>query len=115
MAILDVILGQGHADQRREWGSLQKRVKALPEGYQVAYKAIQKYSYNTGLVGNDWQRFIELLELFEVATLDGNKVQEIVGSDVAEFCDVFFDKREGHGSWLDKRRQALNEYFANKG
>ncbi|WP_460017798.1 DUF1048 domain-containing protein [Lactovum odontotermitis] len=114
MAMLDTIFGKNWREEKREYRELQARVKALPADYQTTYKAIEKYSYNTGLVGNDWQRFFDLLEFFEVSAMDGLPVKNVVGADVAEFCDVFFDKESGNVNWLDKHRKTLNDYFAKR-
>jgi DNA-binding ferritin-like protein (Dps family) len=115
MKILDKIFGENWREEKREYREFEARVKALPKDFEAAYKEIQKYAYNVGLVTNDWQIFVELLEVFELATLDGNSVETIVGHDVAGFADVFFDKENGQKSWLDKHRQALNDYFMKTG
>lgn len=114
MAILETVFGKNWREEKREYRELQARVKALPADYQTTYKAIEKYCYNTGLINNDWQRFNELLELFELSAMDNLPVKNVVGSDVAEFCDVFFDKKDGNVNWLDKHRKALNDYFAKR-
>jgi DNA-binding ferritin-like protein (Dps family) len=114
MAVLDKVFGKNWREEKREYRELQARVKALPADYEKTYKAIQSYCYNTGLINNDWQRFTDLLDLFEVSAADGFPVKNIVGGDVAEFCDVFFDKEGGNVGWLDKQRQALNDYFAKR-
>lgn len=115
MDFLDKVFGENWRDEKREWKQFQSRVKALPDEFRETYQAIQKYVYSTGLISNDWQPFVELLELFELTVEEGGSVQALVGPNVAEFCDAFFDRGKEHSDWLDKHRAALNDYFAKNG
>ncbi|MDR2977068.1 MAG: DUF1048 domain-containing protein [Streptococcaceae bacterium] len=114
MAILETVFGKNWREEKKDYRELQARVKALPDDYEKVYKSIQSYCYNVGLINNDWQRFNDLLELFELSVLDGLPVKDVVSGDVAEFCDAFFGRENGNINWLDKHRQALNDYFAKR-
>jgi DNA-binding ferritin-like protein (Dps family) len=48
MSILDKIFGD--FNEKKAWREMEKRAKALPEDYYNAYKAMQKYLWNTGSV-----------------------------------------------------------------
>ncbi|CAM3913345.1 DUF1048 domain-containing protein [Aeromicrobium ponti] len=100
----------GSLDEKREYKEMQKRAKQLPEEYYEVYKAIQKYMFTTGMA--DWRVFYEIIELLELAELDGRSIKDVVGDDVAAFCDeLTADKRS---DWKEKYRQQLNNHFKNR-
>lgn len=77
----------GSLDEKREYNEYIKRVKALPRDYRFAFKKIQSYLYNVNLTGCDMKLFEALVELFEASASQGRAVIEIIGQDVAGFCD----------------------------
>jgi DNA-binding ferritin-like protein (Dps family) len=107
MSIFEKIFGV--FSEKKEWREMENRAKTLPENYYNAYKAMQKYLWNTsGLT--DWQEtkfvFHHIIDLLEEAAADGKKVKEVTGNDVAAFCDdLVIDAK----SWVDKQRQKLND------
>jgi len=107
MSILEKIIGD--FNEKKRWREMEKRAKALPEDYYNAYKAMQKYLWNTGGV-MDWQEtkfvFNHIIDLLEEAAVDGKRVKEVIGNDVAAFCD---DLGIDAKSWADKQRQKLND------
>ncbi|AYG01090.1 DUF1048 domain-containing protein [Lactococcus allomyrinae] len=105
MALGDKIFGE--LAEKKEWNALQKRAKALPADFYKTYKAIQKYLFNMGL--SDWRIFYEILDLLELASLDGQTVKEVIGTDVAAFADNFIDDKKQ--DWHEKYRHELNQYF----
>lgn len=70
-------------DGKKKWRAHMARVKALPPDYQVVYKEIQKYLFKVGggtlLAG--------LVDFFEEGAAAGKGVLELIGTDVAAFCD----------------------------
>ncbi len=86
----------GNLDEKKAWRQLIKRVDALPEDYRFAFKKILTQS--------------DLLELFEESAAAGRKVTDIVGSDVAAFCDELI-----HASAADIKgvREKLNQEILN--
>ena len=82
MGIRDIIEG------KREWRAHMARVKALPPDYEIVYREIQKYLFKVGPVdllgGNLLAR---ILDFFEEGVATGRGVIELIGSDVAAFCD----------------------------
>ncbi|MEU1208067.1 DUF1048 domain-containing protein [Nocardia sp. NPDC005825] len=82
MGIRDIIEG------KREWRAHVARVKALPADYQIVYKEIQKYFFKVGpvdLVGGNL--LPGLLDFFEEGAAAGTGVIDLIGPDVAAFCD----------------------------
>lgn len=112
MKMLDKMFGENWKEEKQEYRQLKKRIDALPQDFQTTYKAIEKYCYTTGIIESEWKKFEELIDLFEITSFDGNTAHEVVGSDVAEFCDEFFDHEDSNYRWLNKQRQKLNDYFA---
>ncbi|MFJ4654862.1 DUF1048 domain-containing protein [Nocardia sp. NPDC088792] len=82
MGIRDIIEG------KREWRAHMARVKALPPDYQIVYKEIQKYFFKVGPVDLlDGGLLPGLLDFFEEGVIAGKGVMELIGNDVAAFCD----------------------------
>jgi len=107
MNLIEKIIG--NLEEKREWRAMEARAKALPSDYHKAYKAMQKYLWNTGGV-IDWQEtkfvFNHLIDLLEEAAAEGKRVKEVTGDDVAAFCDDLVSDAK---SWFDKQRQKLND------
>ena len=74
----------GDPEEKKAYRRMMRRVNALPADYCYAYKKIQRYLYNFEYGA---AAFDVLLELFEAGTAQGKPVLEVVGSDVAGFCD----------------------------
>lgn len=82
MGIHDVIEG------KKQWRAHVARVKALPQDYQIVYKEIQRYFFKVGPVGlTDGSLLSGLVDFFEQGVADGMGVLELIGDDVAAFCD----------------------------
>ena len=77
MGIHDIIEG------KKQWRAHMARVKALPPDYQIVYKEIQRYLFKVG----GGTLLSGIVDFFEEGVADGKGVLEIIGSDVAAFCD----------------------------
>jgi DNA-binding ferritin-like protein (Dps family) len=82
MGIQDLIEG------KKKWRAHLARVKALPRDYQIVYKEIQRYFFKVGPVGLiDGPLLAELVDFFEEGAAAGKGVLQLIGDDVAAFCD----------------------------
>ncbi|MFD3588810.1 DUF1048 domain-containing protein [Streptomyces sp. NPDC058683] len=82
MGIQDIIEG------KKQWRAHMARVKALPPDYQIVYKEMQKYFFKIGPVGLiDGTLLPGIVDFFEEGVASGRGVLELVGDDVAAFCD----------------------------
>lgn len=82
MGIRDIIEG------KREWRAHMARVKALPPDYQIVYKEIQKYFFKIGPVELvEGSLLSGILDFFEEGVAVDKGVMELIGDDVAAFCD----------------------------
>ena len=82
MGIQDIIEGKKH------WRAFMARVKALPPDYQIVYKEMQRYFFKVGPVDlSDGQLFSGIVDFFEEGVAAGKGVLELIGNDVAAFCD----------------------------
>ena len=82
MAIHDIIEG------KKQWRAHMARVKALPPDYQIVYKEIQRYLFKVGAVGLPDGRLLSgIVDFFEEGVAAGKGVLELIGNDVAAFCD----------------------------
>ncbi|GAA1506614.1 DUF1048 domain-containing protein [Sphaerisporangium rubeum] len=82
MGIQDIIEG------KKQWRAHMARVKALPPDYQIVYKEMQRYFFKVGPVGlTDGSLLSGIVDFFEEGAAAGKGVLEVVGDDVAAFCD----------------------------
>jgi DNA-binding ferritin-like protein (Dps family) len=76
VGIQDIIEG------KKQWRAHMKRVKALPPDYQIVYKEIQRYLFKVGAID-----LPGIVDFFEEGAAASKGVLELIGNDVAAFCD----------------------------
>ena len=82
MGIQDVIEG------KKQLRAHMARVKALPPDYQIVYKEMQRYLFKVGLIDvADGRLLSGIVDFFEEGVTAGKGVLELIGDDVAAFCD----------------------------
>jgi len=82
MGIQDIIEG------KKQWREHMARVKALPRDYQIVYREIQKYLFKVGPVDLvEGSLLPDLVDFFADGVAEGKGVLELIGADVAAFCD----------------------------
>lgn len=74
---------------KRAWRAYRARIKALPQDYRIVFEEIEKYlmkvcgaqeqAYSSALSG--------VLEFFEESVDSGKSALDLIGTDVAAFCD----------------------------
>lgn len=73
---------------KKQWRAHMARVKALPPDYQIVYKEIQRYLFKVGPVDmSDGRLLSGIVDFFEEGIAAGKGVLELIGNDVAAFCD----------------------------
>jgi DNA-binding ferritin-like protein (Dps family) len=70
-------------ESKRQWRAHMARVKALPPDYQIVYREMQRYLFK---VGGGCQ-LSGIADFFEEGAAVGKGVLELIGNDVAAFCD----------------------------
>jgi DNA-binding ferritin-like protein (Dps family) len=82
VGIQDIIEG------KKQWRAHMARVKALPPDYQIVYKEIQRYLFKVGPTDlADGRLLSGIVDFFQEGVAAGKAVLELIGSDVAGFCD----------------------------
>jgi DNA-binding ferritin-like protein (Dps family) len=82
MGIRDII------DGKRQWRAHVARVRALPPDYRIVYDEIQKYLFKVGPVSlTEGDLLSDLVDFLETGVASGQGVRELIGPDVAAFCD----------------------------
>ena len=82
MGIQDIIEG------KKQWRAHMARVKALPPDYQIVYKEMQKYLFKVGPIDLlDGGLLSGIVDFFAEGAAAGKGVVELIGNDVAAFCD----------------------------
>jgi DNA-binding ferritin-like protein (Dps family) len=82
MGIHDVIEG------KRQWRAHMARVKALPRDYRIVYREIQRYLFRVGPGEVATGHLLSaVVDFFEEGAAAGQGVLDLIGADVAGFCD----------------------------
>jgi len=82
VGIKDIIEG------KKQWRAHTARVKALPPDYQIVYKELQRYLFKVGPADlSDGRLLTGIVDFFEEGVAAGKGVLELIGSDIAAFCD----------------------------
>lgn len=106
MGIRDIIEG------KREWRAHVARVKALPPDYQIVYNEIQKYLFKVGPVDLAEGNLLSgLVDFFEEGVASGKGVRQVVGDDVAAFCD---DLIKDSPTYADRYQESVAKEVAKK-
>lgn len=101
--------------EKREYKKFLARIKALPEDYRFVFDKIQKYIWSLSGGGDGYDIISlqgNLLELFEASALDGKKVSDVTGKDVAEFCDELLrNARTYTGNMREKMNKDIMKFI----
>lgn len=97
MGIRDIIEG------KKQWRAHVARVKALPRDYQIVYQEIQRYYFKVGPVAlTEGDLLSGIVDFFEEGAATGRGVLDLVGADVAAFCDELVkDSRTYSDLWQE--------------
>lgn len=113
-SIIELVVGD--LGEKRAYQQVMKRVNALPKDYRFTFKKIQHYVYTFGAVGCDLTMFGDLVDLFETSAAEGKAIVDVVGSDVAAFCDELIRVSTDHTTITrEKLNQEILEHFCKGG
>ena len=75
-------------ERKRRWRAHVRRVSTLPPDYRIVYAEMQKYLFKVGPVSLvDGDLLTDVVDFFESGAASGKGVMELIGPDVASFCD----------------------------
>jgi DNA-binding ferritin-like protein (Dps family) len=101
VGIQDIIEG------KKQWRAHLARVKALPPDYQIVYKEIQRYLLKVGPIDlPDGNLLSGMVDFFEEGVAAGKGVLELIGNDVAAFCD---DLIKDSRTYADVYQESISE------
>jgi DNA-binding ferritin-like protein (Dps family) len=102
MGIHDIIEG------KKQWRAHVARVRALPPDYRIVYQEMQRYLFKVGPVGlDDGHLLCGIVDFFEEGAAAGQGVVELIGTDVAAFCDgLIKDSRTYADVYQESLRQS---------
>jgi DNA-binding ferritin-like protein (Dps family) len=99
----------GPLEDKKRYREYRARLKALPESYQRAGRAIERYVLNLGPT-SDSERMLQMLDdlvdLLEQHAAAGTPMRDVVGADPVAFAEEFMSNY-GDGSWIGKERARL--------
>ncbi|HEX6339914.1 DUF1048 domain-containing protein [Umezawaea sp.] len=82
MGIRDIIEG------KKQWRAHLARVKALPPDYRIVYQEMQRYIFKVGPIDlYNGTLLSGIVDFFEEGVAAGKGVLQLIGDDVAAFCD----------------------------
>ena len=91
---------------KRQWRAHVARVKALPPDYRIVYKEMQKYLFKVGPIDlADGRLLPGIVDFFAEGAAAGKGVLELIGNDVAAFCD---DLIKDSRTYADVYRESLS-------
>ncbi|MFI6310302.1 DUF1048 domain-containing protein [Nocardia fusca] len=106
MGIRDIIEG------KKQWRAHRARVEALPPDYRIVYEESQKYLFKVGPVDlADGNLLSGLVEFFEEGAAAGKGVIELIGNDVAAFCD---DLIKDSPTYADIYQESVGKDIGNR-
>ncbi|WP_328617004.1 DUF1048 domain-containing protein [Amycolatopsis sp. NBC_00355] len=78
---------------KKQWRAQMARVKALPPDYRIVYKEIQKYVFKVGVLESLGEPPLSgIVDFFEEGAAAGKGALELIGADVAAFCDDLLEE-----------------------
>jgi len=101
----------GPLEQKKQYREAKRRLEALPEPYLSSGIAVNRYLMACGGItdGDTVVRmFVDFVDLWERAAVDGTPVGEVVGDDPVDFAETFARAYSGK-HWMDKERARLTE------
>lgn len=101
----------GSLENKKRYARHRERVKAMPEPYRSAHRAIERYVGYYGAVtdGSIMMTMLEdLADLMERAAVDQMDVREVVGQDPVGFCETFV-RNYADGQWISVERERLTK------
>ena len=100
MGIRDIIEG------KKQWRAHVARVEALPPDYQIVYKEMQRYIFKVGPVDLlEGDLLSGIVDFFEEGVATGKGVLDLIGTDVAAFCD---DLMKDMRTYADVYQESVN-------
>lgn len=91
MSIADIIEG------KKQWRAHLARVKTLPPDYQIVYKEMQRYLFKVAPMDlPDGKLLPGIVDFFEEGAASSKAVMELIGPDVAAFCDNLIEGSPTH-------------------
>lgn len=101
MGIHDIIEG------KKKWRTHMARVRELPPDYRIVYTEMQKYFFKVGPVGLDDGTLLSgIVDFFEEGAATGKGVLDVIGTDVAAFCD---DLIKDSPTYADLYQQSMSD------
>jgi DNA-binding ferritin-like protein (Dps family) len=98
--------------EKRIFRAYRKRVKALPNDYQVVFSEIEGYIWNFAMDGMI-DVLSDIVTLFEEGAADKKPVLEITGEDILGFVDGILEDLKNR-TWQGKVRETFNKRIHKK-
>lgn len=112
MSLLNKITGN---DMTKELKDFERRVLKLPDEYQKAWEEIgQNLWQYSDFTGRNIMSILEsVLTMLEETSVNGQKIEDVFGDDINEFCLELVGEEKGD-NYRDKWRKQLNRTIEKK-
>lgn len=107
MNFLEKIIGD-----KKNYRQFKAEIAKLPEDYQVAFNALQKYMWNFWGDDEFQDAFDQMLHMFQEAAYDHIPVNDLIGNDPVKFADELMSQYSEH-LWINKMQTKLRNEFKN--
>jgi DNA-binding ferritin-like protein (Dps family) len=103
------------SDLTREYKAFEARAEKLPADYRAAWDEIKGHLFPySDFTGRNLLPILDgALGLLEETAADGQRINEVLGDDIAGFCAALAGG-EGGRSYRDRWREQLNRNVARK-
>lgn len=101
----------GSLDAKKEYKLYKKRVNGLPSEYKNAMLGIQTYMQNFGSL--DGKELYDILDMLEIAVVDGRKVTDVIGKDIESFCEDVI-KAVPEKTWINSYKQKVTKKISKQ-
>lgn len=103
------------SDMTKAMKAFEKRANVLPDEYQTAWQEIVNNLWIHGdFTGRNLMPILDsALELLEITSADGQRVEDALEEDIKGFCAALVGD-EGAKTYRDKWRDQLNKNVARK-
>lgn len=103
------------SDLTREAKAFERRAAVLPAEYQAAWEQIKAQLYpHADFTGRKLMPILDgVLGLLEETAADGQRVQDVLGEDIAGFCSALTGGETAR-TYRDRWREQLNGNVARK-
>ncbi|MBV4440609.1 DUF1048 domain-containing protein [Clostridium tyrobutyricum] len=95
-------------ESKKRYKDYKKEKEKLPDDYEKAINALEKYMWSFAKSGNFMTVLEEVLQLFMESSFEKVPLSEVIGEDPVKFADTIMEQFPQE-LWLIKSREKLRD------